>query len=218
MTTRNINLIPGEYYHVYNRGNSKQIIYKDSQDYRRFTELLYLSNSVDSIRVRDHDKIDIFDKEVKQKHVHIGAYCLIPNHFHILLTPTTEEGATKFMLKLSTAYVMYFNQRYERTGALFEGTYKSEYVDSDRYLKYLFSYIHLNPVKLFQHDWKEVGIKNINKTWQSLENYAYSSFQEYTDTPRPSEKILSVEAFPSYFPKPKLFTEELLDWITLKDR
>ncbi len=72
----------------------------------------------------------------------------MPNHFHILFKQEKEQGITTFMQKLSTAYVMYYNKKYKRSGGLFEGKFKSKYAGEDRYLKYLFSYIHLNPLKI----------------------------------------------------------------------
>ena len=213
MSSRNVTLVPEEYYHIYNRGNSKQIIFKDKSDYRRFIELLHIANTSEQIRSRDFDKNNAFDFETKDKLVYIGAYCLMPNHFHILFTPVTEEGSAKFMLKLATAYVMYFNKKYERKGSLFEGPYKSEYIDSDRYLKYIFSYIHLNPVKLIQSNWKNAGISSFNKTIKYLDSYPYSSFIDFSGTKRPSSRILSIEAFPSYFPSKNLFQQEIFDWL-----
>src|SRR3989344_1432783 len=122
MSLRKINFVPGEYYHIYNRGNSKQKIFFDSEDYQRFVDLLYATNSPEKFNFSDSLKgISIYNKDRGERLVAIGAYCLMPNHFHILLTPLTEEGLTKFMQKLSTAYVMYFNRKYNHTGGLFEG-------------------------------------------------------------------------------------------------
>ena len=87
----------------------------------------------------------------------------MPNHFHILVKEKIENGISKFMGKLTTGYSMYFNKRYDRTGSLFQGVFKSVHADSDEYLKYLFAYIHLNPIKLINPEWKENGIKDKNR-------------------------------------------------------
>src|SRR3989339_1573318 len=167
MSIRKTSFVPGEYYHIYNRGNSKQKIFLSKKDYERFVALLYGINTNESFNFFNFKKGNgIFLKEVKNQLVSIGAYCLMPNHFHILITPLSEKGLSKFMQKLSTAYSMYFNETYKRTGGLFEGKFKSVHVENDNQLKYLFSYIHLNPVKLINSEWKENGIKNIKKTFK----------------------------------------------------
>jgi putative transposase len=228
MVTRFIIFALGEFYHVYNRGNGKQIIFKDSADYRRFTELLFLSNSHKPINVRDIKKQEasVFDFDRGDTLVNIGAYCLMPNHFHILITPCVENGLSTFMNKLGTSYSMYFNRRYNRTGTLFEGAFKAEFADYDEYLKYLFSYIHLNPVKLLQSDWKEAGISDATRAMQYLEKYNYSSFTEYDSVTvnsgtsnnenfveRKEAKILNREVFPEYFDTHEDFRKEILEWI-----
>ena len=145
MSTRKASFVNGEFYHIYNRGNSKQKIFLDTKDYYRFVDLLYAVNREEKFNFADSLKgISVYEKPLGSQLVAIGAYCLMPNHFHILITPLVEEGVSKFMQKLSTAYVMYFNQKYKRVGALFEGKFKSQYAGDDRYLKYLFSYINKN--------------------------------------------------------------------------
>src|SRR3989344_2675245 len=201
MSIRKIAFVPGEYYHIYNRGNSKQKIFLSRKDYERFVALLYVANTKDGFNFFDLQKGGgVFLKEFDNKLVSIGAYCLMPNHFHILVTPLSEEGLSKFMQKLSTAYSMYFNETYQRTGGLFEGKFKSQHASADRQLKYLFSYIHLNPVKLIQKDWKDSGIKNKKGTLEYLHNYKYSSYLDYLGIKRIQNKILNIEHFPEYFP------------------
>src|SRR3989338_9983081 len=214
MSIRKVAFVPKEYYHIYNRGNSKQKIFLDKNDYRRFIDLLFALNSTEGFNFSDSVKgISVYERDRKQRLVSIGAYCLMPNHFHILITPLSEEGLTKFMQKLSTAYVMYFNIKYNRTGALFEGKFKAEHLNNDRYLKYIFSYIHLNPIKLIQKDWKEVGIKQKQKSLAYLNSYIYSSFLDYTGKNRQENIIISKSDFPNYFPSVNSFTKEILTWI-----
>ena len=117
------------------------------------------------------------------------------------------------MQKLTTAYVMYYNKKYKHTGGLFEGKFKSEHVSEERYLKYLFSYIHLNPIKLIQKDWKEVGVKNKKETLEYLYNYQYSSYLDYLGIERIQNNILNKETFPKYFPNKKSFTKEIFEWL-----
>ena len=214
MSIRNISFVQGEYYHIYNRGNSKQKIFHDKEDYERFIGLIYACNQNGSLRSdeleKDQGLLDVFRAEII---VRIGAYCLMPNHFHILITEVEENGISRFVQKFTTAYVMYYNKKYKRTGSLFEGKFKARHSDSDVYLKYLFSYINLNPVKLIQSDWKEKGIKDKEKVIKFLNDYKYSSFLDYLDVQRVQNKILDRNYFPKYFPNKESFVEEIFDWI-----
>jgi len=215
MATRSISFAPEEFYHLYNRGVEKRIIYKDVRDYQRFTELLYAANTsepVDLRRIRDNNDT-VFDWERSDQLVAIGAYCLMPNHFHLLLTPLQDEGVGTFMNKLCTSYSMYFNKKHKRTGRLFEGSYKAKHVHTDEYLKYLFSYIHLNPVKLIQSDWKEAGIKDMKNTYKYAKDFKYSSLPDYQQSHRKESIILQKSAFPEYFPTAARQKEELLQWL-----
>ncbi len=215
MGERAVTFALGEYYHLYNRGTDKRIIFCDASDYKRFTELLFLCNSVGPVNMRDvyRDHRSAFTYTRGEQLVAIGAYCLMPNHFHVLATPLCEGGMTKFMNKLGTAYSMYFNKKYERSGALFQGRFKAQHVDDDVYLKYLYAYIHLNPVKLIQLDWKEKGISNVKHAFSYLATYPHSSFMHYLGVVRKEDVICSVEKFPTYFTDTAQHQNELLDWL-----
>jgi len=219
MSIRKINFVQGEYYHIYNRGNSKQKIFNDKEDYLRFISLLYISNSVESFNLYDLNRdinFNIYEIERNNLLVNIGAFCLMPNHFHILITEKIEGGISKFMQKLSTAYSMYYNRKYKRNGSLFEGKFKSQYIDTDKYLKYLFSYIHLNPLKLIQKDWKEERIRNKKEAIDYLNKYSYSSYLDFMGEKRIQNKILNIEAFPKYFLNKASFVNEIFEWLTLR--
>lgn len=204
----------GEYYHIYNRGNSKQKIFRDKQDYLYFIKLLHVLNQKNNKQLKDQAyDVFIFHKD-NNPLVAVGAYVLMPNHFHILITPTEEGNISKYMQKVCTGYVMYYNQKYKRSGSLFEGKFKSQYAHNDKYLKYLFAYIHLNPVKLIDKNWKENGIKNIQKTLDFLNSYEYSSYLDYiSQGKRPQQIILKKNMFPNYFPNRKDFNKDILEWI-----
>ena len=148
--------------------------------------------------------------------VDIGAYCLMPNHFHLLIREKSDDGITMFMKKIMTGYSMYINKKYERTGTLFEGRFKAEHVFDDEYLKYLFSYIHLNPVKLIDMEWKETGIKDMNKTKKYLRGYSYSSYLDHVGENRCEKEILNVSTFPDYFNEDATFQEFIEEWLNYK--
>jgi len=219
MSIRKINFVKGEYYHVYNRGNSKQRIFLDKNDYYHFMSLLYACNSINNLKTDNlirKNGLSIYDFDQKTNLVSIGAYCLMSNHFHILITEKEEGGISKFMQKISTAYSMYFNKRYDRTGGLFEGKFKSQHIDNDRYLKYFYSYIHLNPIKLIQKDWKENGVSNKKDAIEYLNKYLYSSYLDYLGEKRIQHKILSIESFPKYFFDKSDFTKEIFEWLNYR--
>ncbi|MFM7088598.1 MAG: transposase [Candidatus Paceibacterota bacterium] len=222
-------LAPGEFYHIFNRGNSKQVIFLDDFDRERFTKLLYLCNSRKSFNFRDDivdANINAWDFEAGEKLVSIGAWVLMPNHFHLYLTvPHSlnlvkgENGKDKnislFLEKLTRAYSRYFNTKYNRTGSLFEGRFKSVHIATDPQAKYLFSYIHLNPLKLINTKWRETGIGDTQKAWGYLNTYKWSSFLDYAGVSRQEKKILNSEDFFGYFDSPETFKKEIFDWFEI---
>lgn len=225
---RKENFIEGEFYHLYNRGNSKQKIFLDDQDKSRFVKMLYLSNSKKRINFREdivRRKIDAWEFDRGNTIVSIGAWVLMPNHFHLLVTipfQTSDVGKQQenrknsismFMKKICTSYSKYFNTKYKRTGGLFETNFRSSYIDTDPYAKYIFSYIHLNPIKLIDPKWKENGIKDIESAKKFIKNYEWSSYQDYCDKKREQAKILSIKDFPDYFDNPSVFENEIFDWL-----
>ena len=221
MSYRKIDIVPGEYYHLYNRGANKQIIFKDEADYHRFLELLFLSNTAFSVSIRntrrEYGSVFEFDRGDEQP-VAVGAYCLMQNHFHILVKPLIENGVEIFMRKILTGYSMYFNKRYKRTGTLFEGRYKSEHADSDEYLKYLFSYIHLNPLKILNSGWRKNGLTKTEEGVEYLSKYKYSSYIDFVNRQnREESSILTLDEFPEYFPNEQSFLKEIREWIDLQD-
>ncbi len=218
MSLRKVNLVNGGYYHIYNRGNSKQRIFHDNEDYFRFMSLLYACNTENNFRVFTLSKEETpYDFERGKQIVSIGAYCIMPNHFHIIINQLEEKGISKFMQKVTTAYVMYYNKKYNRTGSLFESKFKSENANNDKYLKYLFSYVHLNPVKLVQKDWKENGVKNKKEILNFLNNYEYSSYLDYIKFERVQNGILNTEYFPNYLPDKQSFIKEIFEWLNYKN-
>lgn len=215
---RTIDFSIGEYYHIYNRGNDKRVIFMEPYDYQRFMALLYACNSTDPVNISDHLQkgltfSEIFDLDRESTLVEIGAYCLMPNHFHLLIREKSENGISKFMQKLTTGYSMYFNKKNSRTGALFETKFKAKHIRNDKYLNYLFAYIHLNPVKIIDPQWKQNGISNRIVAKEYLFKYLYSSYQEYLGVLRKEWKILNRPAFPEYFTDPQDFEGFIEFWI-----
>ena len=142
------------YYHIYNRGVEKRAIFKDSQDYKVFLSYLkeYLQPPPKPKPITLTFGQSTFKTIVKPlrnyyRKIDLLAYCLMPNHFHLLVKQTTRNTIELFMRSLATRYSSYFNKRYDRVGSLFQGPYKAVLVEQDDYLLHLSRYIHLNPGK-----------------------------------------------------------------------
>lgn len=214
--TRNFSFAPGEFYHIYNRGTEKRNIFMSRADRDRFLTLLYLANQNDPVdlKLQGSTLLEITEQRSGNPLVEIVAYCLMPNHFHLLIRESGEGGISRLMQKLTTGYTMYFNKKHERNGSLFQGRFKATHVADDRYMRYLISYIHLNPVKLIEPKWKESGIMDKARAEHHLETYAESSYLDYLGKKRPEEIILSREALPEYFSSGIDFQTFVTEWLT----
>lgn len=182
----------------------------DAEDEKRFIRLLFLCNGDSSIVYKLTKFTPLLEIKKGGSLTAVGAYCLMPNHFHLLLKEVKEGGITRFMRKLLTAYSSYFNKKYERTGSLFGSEFKSEHLNTDEYLKYVFSYIHLNPLKLSNPNWKEEVDKEGAENF--LKIYKNSSYLDFIGEEREESCILNKLAFPEYFPSSKSFRDDLLSW------
>jgi len=156
----------GGVYHVYNRGVNRGLIFNDEKDYVVF--LSYLKAALSSNEKPDNSSSSL-PGMVRVRRLNLStevdlyAYCLMPNHFHLLLRQQKIDSMPRLMQSVMTAYAMYFNRRYDRVGPLFQGRYKASPVDTESYLLHISRYIHLNSLDLdIPHDL-----------------YDYSSFKYY---------------------------------------
>jgi len=207
----------GEYYHLYNRGVEKRNIFLTQEDRKRFKRLLYIANGTERFVYRDIEKKSLKEIDRGEPLVAIAAWVLMPNHFHILVKEITAGGIAAFMEKLCTGYSSYFNKRHDRVGPLFQGRYKSQHVTEDTHLKYLFAYIHLNPLKLIEPAWKERGSINTTKAKKFISAYEHSSYLSYVDTNREENIILSKNEFPEYFSEKRDFEDFHHDFLSFQD-
>lgn len=142
MPTKNVTkvFVPNTFYHVYNRGWNLGKIFLDQEDYAYFENLLARHLSPEQAKSSTGKGYKHF-----YPNVHLVAYCLMGNHFHILFYQYDDETAiSKFMTSLITAYTAYFNKRHQRRGSLFESTFKAVWIGSDEQLQHITRYIHLN--------------------------------------------------------------------------
>lgn len=192
----------GEWYHCYSRGVDKRTVFERASDYERFLQSLYLCNSETSVHRSNHGektKDEVYEIERKDPLVSIGAYCLMSNHFHLLLRENSDDGSgiSRFMQKLGTSYTMYFNIRKERTGNLFVKPFRSRHVKDDRYFKRVAQYIHFNPIEIFEPKWKEGKVLAKGLLENRLRQYTYSSLPDFHAAKgerRPERAILDEEA------------------------
>lgn len=142
MPSRNIvkEFSPEAYYHVYNRGVEKRIIFLDEEDYRVFLNLLkrYLSKTP----TKDSSGREY---EWLYPEMELLAYCLMPNHFHLFVYQHDTDAVTRLMRGVGTSYTMYFNRKYKRVGTLYQDRFKATHITNDSYLQHISRYIHLNP-------------------------------------------------------------------------
>ena len=175
---RRDNLAPGEYYHVFNRGNNKQDIFIDRRDWARLLFLvIYFQSPLNfynmgrqisylvkhrMFNIPDDVEADI----IKNRAVELVGFTLMPNHFHLILRELKEGGISKYMQRILNAYTKYFNTRHEKVGHLFQGPYKMVRISNNEQLLYLSTYIHHNPREL--KDWRD-----------KEDSYPWSSYQDY---------------------------------------
>ena len=177
-------------YHALSRGVDKREIFSDKFDYLRFIHDLYEFNDIESVgtsyrifekakRAAPKGQIAIGERHNREPLVHIHSFCLMPNHYHLLLSPVIEGGIPKFMKKLNMGYSRYFNERYKRSGTLFEGRYKSILITAHAHFVHLPYYIHLNPLDMFDYGWRNRVMHNHADAVAYLENYRWSSHLDY---------------------------------------
>ena len=169
---------PQSYYHVYARGISRQRIFREPADFEKFLRLFARYLSLEETHNRNglsfpnfYNKLDLL------------AFCLMPNHFHLLVYQYQQGAMTEFMRSLLTSYSMYFNKKYKRSGPLFESRFKASLISDDAYLEHISRYIHMNP-----RSWRE---------------YEYSSLpyylQQVTDAWLRPERITDLFVTPTQY-------------------
>lgn len=176
MPRRAYPLVSDNYYHIFNRGVNRQPIFNEKPNYIRAVNLIRYYKVIEYpvrfskfLLLSNDQRKSIWNRLTNEKsYVDIVAYCLIPNHFHLLLKQNIDNGISKFLGNFQNSYVRYFNRKYDRIGPLFQGPFKSVKVDTEEQLLHLSRYIHLNP-------YSSAIINSIN----DIEKYTWSSFHEY---------------------------------------
>lgn len=188
MPTRKITFVEDEIYHICNRSVEGRKIFVDAEDHYRAIHDLYEFNDEESAenvyyRMKALKSYETRSHKITQKKkkplVEILAYVLMPNHYHLLLRQLLEGGITNFMHKFGVGFAMYFNQKYSRTGTLFQGPFRAVHVKETAHFIHLPFYIHANPLDLKFPEWRDGKIRNPPEAMKYLENYRWSSFPDY---------------------------------------
>ena len=135
----------GEFYHVYNRGVDKRNIFSDQNDITRFLQSMDEFNTLEPIgSIYENSFVKNQLGNPTSKLVNFICYCINPNHFHFILEQVADNGISNFMKRMSGGYAKYFNEKYKRSGALFQGRFKAIHIDSNPYLLHVSAYVNLN--------------------------------------------------------------------------
>lgn len=195
---RKENLVTDQIYHIYNRGVEKRTIFTCEDEYRRFIDCSFhylfsnekYSNLTNGAITTSCVAAAATSRNIEDdfiRPVNIIAYCLMPNHFHLLVKQMVDRGISQYIHKISTSFTNYFNLKYDRVGALFQGPFKYKRVETEEQLLYLTKYIHRNPLEIIK------GTVSSPK-WMEIDNYPWSSLPSYlgvTDEPILKELVLA---------------------------
>lgn len=156
----------GYFYHIYNRGSERRRIFETNRDYPRFIKTInYYQYLGPKPKFSHYSQFQKFKPDPSKKIVDIICYCLMPNHFHLMLKQLVDGGITEFVSKVSNSYTKYYNTKHNRVGPLLQGEFKAVLVESDEQLTHLSRYIHLNP--------------KVSLLIKDLDDFEWSSYKEY---------------------------------------
>jgi putative transposase len=210
MPFRKAPIVNGEIYHVFNRSIARQPVFESKRDYERFLDILRYYRFFKPPLSYSH--FFRLNSELRQKYLlelnvqkpicDVFVFCLMPNHFHLLLKQATDNGITNLLSNIQNSYARYFNTKYKRNGALFQEMFKAVRVETDEQFVHVARYIHLNPLNGF-----------LLKSTKELGNYTWTSFADYVNTGE--SKILTKDlllGFHQNREKLKKFTFDQLDY------
>ena len=206
MPLRKTPLVNGQYYHIFNRGVNKQPIFFVKRHYERAIETIkYYLTAKPPLRYSKFICLSKMNREILlkeishlEKQVDLIAYCLMPNHFHLLLKQNIDDGISEFVKRFQISYTLFFNTKHKREGPLLNGQFKAVLIEDDNQLLHLSRYIHLNPHTSYK-------VRNLFQ----LLNYEWSSFPEYLK--KTQNEICSKDIILTLFKSNELYKEFVLD-------
>lgn len=165
------------FYHVYNRGAGGQPIYRDAADRRKFLEILERHLSPSYLTRHPETSYKVYDVE-------LVAFCLMKNHFHLLLYQEDDpDSVSRLMRSVATAYTMYFNRKYKSQGHLFQSIFRASRISSGSYLTHISRYIHLNPQTYRTYKWSSLPyyLERVDDDWVHPERVLAMSSVKYEE-------------------------------------
>jgi len=210
----------GDAYHIINRGVEKRKIFLDKEDFFRFRDNLYDFNTT-ALSPMSHSDRQKFNSAIRNRKpgdelVEILCVCLMPNHFHILVSEKIDGGAGLFLKKVLSGYTQFFNLKYKRKGVLFQGKTKKILVKKEGHFMLLPYYILSNPINLIEPKWKKQGLKNKKGVLMFLDEYKWSSFRDLSSCEAGIfSKIVNKELFFNLFGfnKQEKFLNFFVEWL-----
>ena len=193
-----------ELYHVLNRGVEKRNIFLSDGDRARFVHDLYEFNDAfpadNDRRLSQMIEIRSQSSGGREPIVDIHGWCLMGNHYHLLVSERCEGGLSLFSRRLNVGYAMYFNEKYDRSGVLFQGRTKKMPITNDAYFLHILHYIHLNPLDFLKGagDWRDMRIANTEQALRHLDSYRWSSYLDYCGE-KNFPSIITTELFGDVF-------------------
>ena len=195
MPVRKQLLVTGEIYHVYNRGIDRRPTFTTKSEFSRaheaiwFYSLSFTTPSLSKYLAYDREQRTRFQTQLNSfpQHVEIFAYCLMDNHFHILLRQTRDHGISKYIGDFQNSYTRYHNLRHDRQGPLFLPQFKAKRIETEEQLMHVSRYIHLNPYTAY-----------LTKDIKQLATYPWSSLISYID-PAKSQPFVNTKPILSLF-------------------
>ncbi len=212
-----------EFYHLLNRGVDKRRVFMDKIDYSRFLYDLIEFNNINNVSTNNSrnaiDKKDLTDIGCpsNERLVNVHFFCLMPNHYHLLVSPNVENGIALFMKKLNMGYTKYFNERYKRSGALWQGKYKSVLIKDDAHFIWIPYYIHFNPLDLKMPEWRKGEIQNRKLAGKYLQSYRWSSHNDYLGNKTSFSNITNRRFFLEYFGGESSYKKSIIEHLNKFD-
>lgn len=196
MPYRTVPFVNGEFYHLYTRGVEKQNTFLNRKDYLHFIEALFYYHIQDpKPKLSTHRRTKVFPIDSSKRIVEIISYCLMPNHFHLLVKQRQDGGISELMRKLMLSVTKYRNTKYNHKGSLFQVPFKAVHIETDEQLVHVSRYIHLNPL--------------VSLLIKDLKLYPWSSYLDYIDI-RDNPAVKKDEIL-SFFKSPKDYEKFVLD-------
>lgn len=188
-----------EFWHVMNRGVDKRSIAQSDKDRLRFVRDLQIFNDTERVENSNYVTKSATERIGTEREplVIIHAWCLMGNHYHLLLSDVEENGVSMFLRKLNGGYSRYFNKKHNRAGALFQGKTKRVLIENDRQFLYILPYIHLNPLDFMKDggSWRSQCLTNPKAALKWVTDYRWSSYRNYAGEAEFAEILMGSELF-----------------------